>query len=233
MNAMRTILLCCVLSLPLLAQDDGQSTEYISIPKSFLSKLDITLFGDGWGNSGSLEPSDDLSELLMLSDDERKQLQTLVEASRDQVLELTIEHAEVTTAKPDHVAFTVTLPEDKVAELNATLDTGFVDILGPTRKELIDLVRKNRWGKDALADAVFGPVFSTGLDRVVTVSYKREGPTSWETDYDSKLRNGHNSSGHSSSGGDLDATEQLIAKRLLAKAQQAQAAEAPVDAPSP
>ena len=214
---MRHLLLSCLLMMPLAAENSDEPVEYVSIPKSFLSKLDIELFGSRWGRSESLAPSDELKELLLLSDEEAAALEKHVVTMSDKVVDLTVEYADIAVAQPDHIEFTVRLPDEVIASVETELEDGFTRILGPTRNETLNLLRKSGFSSDKVAATVYGKMWDDGLDRIITVTYKREGPNDWRRRYEQKRRNGFGGGSSSSSGGDLRDHEQQLAQRILKK----------------
>jgi len=216
MTPMRPLQICLMLLCPLLAAaEDDELVEYVSIPKSMLARIDIELFGDRWNRSGDLEPSKDLRQLLMLSEQEASDLEALMAATRKRCVDLTVEHAEVTTGKQDHLVFVVDVPADTLDEVTGGLDERLGEILGPNRKELFDLVRHGRYNQDRLARTVFGPVFQRGLDHVTTVTYEMQEDGGWKRKYQYRNRVGGGGGSSSSSGGDLRDEERELAEAIL------------------
>lgn len=214
MRVLAIVLASCALAL--FAQEDGE--EWISIPKSFLTHLDIPLVDD------DMAASAELTQLLMLSEDEAEALQRALVTTRDDFLALVVARCDIVTAEADHVEIEVPLLGAEGEAVAERCRTALVAALGQPRVELLDLVRRDRW-HDRLSESLYGEAFDDGFDRSVTITFEALAGGGWKRSYQTRRANGMGGGRSSSSGGSLDDYEQRLAEAVLERAR----TEAPVE----
>jgi len=211
MRILAAVVICCTLALP--AVEDGE--EWISIPMSFLTHLDIPLVDD------QLAPSDELGELLMLSEAEAEAVQQALVTTRDEFLALVVARCEITRAEADHIEIEVPLLGPDGEAVAERCRQALVAALGEPRAELLALVRRDRW-HDRLSDSLYGDAFDDGFDRSATITFEALAGGGWKRSYQTRRANGMGGGRSSSSGGSLDDYEQRLAKAVLERARKEQ-----------